>query len=1177
MKKVDVFSIQIIAKYLQTNSDFLNIIQICKKFRYVLDRFRENPIALSLDNKKLFQCIETQVFYTPFDYSLPGLNLHVYLYRVSYSEYKKKSSQYEIYKSVTYTKEDVDNYGVLIPKEVNSISSKAFSKEDDDFDDDQDEEKNDSIKTIIIPKNVTELYESAFEDCTFESIELPDTIRYIGNNAFSSCGNLKEMVLPETLKVIPNECFYFCKLTKIDLPKSLQCIGEGAFISCHIKEITIPENCELKSECFNGCMMLSFISLKGQKRIPNGLCKDCDNLIKIEIDDNLVSIGNEAFSRCEKLQDLNFSENLEFIGDQAFEWCFNFKEIVLKEKVNYVGKCAFFFCSNLEEIYVKNKNTLIGLGAFNCCNKLTKIEIPNLEHKCQHGMMQMTKEEFEMYSKTYKNVDNDSVELCLCNDRNVGPEEQIDFNKITSIYNYDNFLIKNLDLGTTLEQIEDRGLNVPISSLFIPSTVALCNKDCVNSNNLKYFVMPKYSTTICKEAITINRFNKIAFAKSTTKIGKKTFNYCNFKSIEICNGITEIEDCAFCECGNLEEIVIPSSVTKITENFVVACSSLSSIKFENNSILDISRVIEKNQLFSEDITEIPIWLDELTNSLNFEESLTKIVVPNSVTKIDNYMFSGEPNLVELSLPGNIKKIGKHIFSDNDNKMTKIDIGNNTKEEFDKYVVNYACHLRLLNFGYHFDNIEFNIDDYERFGNVFDSKIVTKYEQTKAFNNTVFDYIPKFVAKYSDLNIKSESLVFPKEITEIVNESCQNMKITFVEIPNIEIISREAFSKCYYLTQLVFSKNLKEIKKFAFSECVSLEEISLPNSLQKVGEGAFKGCSRLEKVICENENVIYGRSCFMKCVSLKKVPIIRHIATAMFFECKSLEKIFLIEKCEEICEFAFYKCFSLSKIDIPKSVTKIGAFAFRKCLSLTTFEIPENVLCLGDGAFYDCKNLEKVVSKNTNILGKCDLFEGCESLRIFEFGQDYTKYQFEVSYSFSVHMKKLNICCENVVIKRSDVLLYGTTKMLNEMKTNKFIRRIDEGAFYNNTEVTKIVIPEQITDIGIYAFYKCGNLKEIVISKSIDNIPEFCFAGCTNLEIVKIEGNVTTFRFCCFSNCDKLNKQIEAPEECYETLPGDENEPQDDEDEEYNYENYNNEEFNDQQLDDSDENDNLDDN
>ena len=48
---LDPFHAQIVAQHLKLKSDFLNIIQVKKQFRLLLDRFRINPIKITKETK----------------------------------------------------------------------------------------------------------------------------------------------------------------------------------------------------------------------------------------------------------------------------------------------------------------------------------------------------------------------------------------------------------------------------------------------------------------------------------------------------------------------------------------------------------------------------------------------------------------------------------------------------------------------------------------------------------------------------------------------------------------------------------------------------------------------------------------------------------------------------------------------------------------------------------------------------------------------------------------------------------------------------------------------------------------------------------------------------------------------------------------------------------------------
>ena len=101
-------------------------------------------------------------------------------------------------------------------------------------------------------------------------------------------------------------------------------------------------------------------------------------------------------------------------------------------------------------------------------------------------------------------------------------------------------------------------------------------------------------------------------------------------SITIPDSVTSIGSSVFSGCTNLETITIPKN----------ASFSLYGGTFDNCTSL-------KNVIFSSGIEKIPDYLFYRSSNLN---SLTSIIIPDSVTTIGNYAFNGCTNLTIYCYP-----------------------------------------------------------------------------------------------------------------------------------------------------------------------------------------------------------------------------------------------------------------------------------------------------------------------------------------------------------------------------------------------------------------------------------------------------------------------------------------------------------------------------------------------
>lgn len=67
--------------------------------------------------------------------------------------------------------------------------------------------------------------------------------------------------------------------------------------------------------------------------------------------------------------------------------------------------------------------------------------------------------------------------------------------------------------------------------------------------------------------------------------------------------------------------------------------------------------------------------------------------------------------------------------------------------------------------------------------------------------------------------------------------------------------------------------------------------------------------------------------------------------------------------------------------------------------------------------------------------------------------------------------------------------------------------IGDKAYYGNTDIKEVVLPEGIGFIGDYAFAECKALKKIVIPFSVKEIGEYAFANCKKLRTVQFKNSL----------------------------------------------------------------------
>lgn len=229
------------------------------------------------------------------------------------------------------------------------------------------------LKSVTIPKTVTEIGDAAFAGCMYLSnlsvstankvycsdgkgniYNKKKTILYIGNPS------IDYFVLPKSVKTIHRFAFWKnSKLKKIIFTKNLVSIEESAFRNCDsLKQVSFKNGLKkIGKKAFAFCDLTKVVLPNSVTKIPDWCFWGNDRLKSVKFGNRLVKIGEESFAYCEQLEDITISSNkLNAIGEYAFWHCTSLKSVTIKSsKLNRIGKGAFCGDSRLISINLNTK------------------------------------------------------------------------------------------------------------------------------------------------------------------------------------------------------------------------------------------------------------------------------------------------------------------------------------------------------------------------------------------------------------------------------------------------------------------------------------------------------------------------------------------------------------------------------------------------------------------------------------------------------------------------------------------------------------------------------------------------------------------------------------------------------------------------------------------------------
>ncbi len=342
---------------------------------------------------------------------------------------------------------------VALPAGVKSIENSAF--------------KSTAIRSVPF-ETVEELRyigASAFENTKITTLNVPDSVTYIGNRAFFDCANLTSVtvpfigsdvahdasfadrygmpaktVMPEDpdddeengeeitvnkrsvsvvvtgAKTIPDQAFANC-----DDVKSIEVsfIRDGKYKVYHADgetytTETVTVSNTMGEGAFYGCSSLTSVSLPRVEAIPAGAFRGCEKLASVSIP-NIKSIGDYAFYGCKALAGYNIPDTVKSIGSNAFYGCKALSSVSIPDGVKSIGTRAFAN-SGLTSFALKyNQRDAYGDYMLADCAKLQSLTVDKYDgYAAQQydGMTQMVYQTVGSFNKLFSgSTDYDTSDI----------------------------------------------------------------------------------------------------------------------------------------------------------------------------------------------------------------------------------------------------------------------------------------------------------------------------------------------------------------------------------------------------------------------------------------------------------------------------------------------------------------------------------------------------------------------------------------------------------------------------------------------------------------------------------------------------------------------------------------------------------------------------------------------
>ncbi|HBN13214.1 MAG TPA: hypothetical protein DD415_06330 [Clostridiales bacterium] len=528
------------------------------------------------------------------------------------------------------------------------------------------------ISSIRLPESVKKIGDSAFSGCdALQSIGSLDGITYIGASAFRGCSQLKSAGITSnsSLTYIGDNAFASSGLDEIIVPKGVTYLGSSAYYNCTAAAVICYYAEELGTVSwiespFRGVgtmtsgtslilggnnmpiKMLSSFTFQSKDNTPINIVQINFANVQIEATEHSPLFGNNVFERLTALKTVVFDSacNIGIIGSYAFSGCTSLGEVELPTSVKTIENSAFNGCTSLHSINT-NDVTYIDENAFKGCVSLYSVNLSSVTDKAN-----IKNNAFAGCTRLLEAVSTLSFTPDELTAKGLSGAKIVASSEITAV---GNFIFSNAAKTDLISYVgDDEVITLPEGNYSIHERAFSGNTKItqVNFGRAQVTGIGAYAFSSCTS------LRKIEITKpeeNFTGIGMHAFDGCtSLETVTFGEGLSfsYIDEFTFYNCVSLKSISIPASVTEIKERAFSGCHALESVTFNEAERYNGTETIKEYKL-----TTIG------ANSFDGCASLKYIEIPESVTTIGTYAFDGCTSLATVYLPASLETCNANAF------------------------------------------------------------------------------------------------------------------------------------------------------------------------------------------------------------------------------------------------------------------------------------------------------------------------------------------------------------------------------------------------------------------------------------------------------------------------------------------------------------------------------------